>query len=179
WVRPMGAQTTTTTSSTTTTTIQPCGAAGAVDLWVNNESGLASVTIDVEGTLDADAVTCDGGPDLRTSYATTVVCAGAGVVRCTDPQGPPVRIAGRRAGSWVPRGVATVSVATGEPVNDTQRQARRGIVVASPPDRAAATSVVWTIHGFTRAVTSDAPGALRDALFAATLWTLAHPEHHA
>src|SRR5262245_57827151 len=176
---PIAAQTTTTTSSTTTTTIQPCGTAGAVDLWADNESGLAIVTIDVEGTLDADAVTCGGGPDLRTSYAATLVCAGTGVVRCTDTHGTPVRIDGLQPGAWVHRVVTTVPVAPGEPVNDTQRQARRGIVVASPPDRAAVTSVVWVVHGFTRAVTSDEPGALRDVLFAATQWTLAHRDRHA
>ncbi len=170
---------TTTTSSTTTTTVQACDRPATVELWAENESGQPSVTLDVGGTLDGEATTCNGGAAFRTSYAATLRCAGSGLVRCTDAQGAPARIDGLQPGAWVHRLTAMVASAAGEPANDPQQQARRGVVVGPSATVDATTKLVWTLYGYSRAITSDHPGDLRDAIRSASGWTASHPGRHA
>lgn len=168
------AQTVTTTSSTTSTTLPRCSFVGAVDVWAINESGQPSVTVEVDGDLDADAVTCGGGPSFAEHYEATFLCAGQGLVRCTTPGGAEARIVGLRPGAWTHRIRVAVPAATGQPANDVQRQARRAIVVAPSDATLSANPVIWTIHGFTRAVTSASAATLQAALDAAATWTAAN-----
>src|SRR5262249_28003656 len=163
-------------------TVPPCGSAASIDVWVQNDSGQSPITVDVDGAIDAAAVTCTGGQTLAAAYAATVVCSGVGLVRCTDQGGAPASIGGLRPGAWVHRLRVTVPAVPGEAANDAQRQARRGIVVApstTSNTRLAATPVVWSVYSFPRAVTTASAADLRAAVAAAQTWTAAHPARRA
>src|SRR5262249_42068583 len=112
---------------TTTTTIPACAFAGAIDVWVVNETDQPSIAVTVDGDRDSAAATCGGDQALREHYSRSFTCDGAGLVRCSDGDAP-ARVDGLRPGAWVHR--LTVAPPAGQPAEQRQHQARRGVVVA-------------------------------------------------
>ena len=68
----------------------PCPGPAGVAIHADNGSAAAEITLVVEGEMLPDAAPCEG--EGATSYATTLVCRGAGGVRCGE-------IAGLRPGA--------------------------------------------------------------------------------
>jgi hypothetical protein len=159
------AQTTSTTTSTTTTTLPFCGFTASVAVWVVNETDQPSVQITVDGALAAGAVTCGGGAAFHETYSQPMTCTGTGLVSCGT-------ITGLRPGAWVHR-ITVQAPATG------QQQARGGVVIAPSAARSVANPVVWTVYGFTRALTTTSASALRQAVKEAAAYTAANPTRHA
>src|SRR5262249_8307118 len=103
--------------------------------------------------LDAGA-TCSGGG--ATSYATSFICAGSGVVRCGS-------ITGLRPGAWVNHLTVTVSG------SDPQTQNRPGGLAAGVPSAG-----TWTVYPRTFVVTDATESNLRARLDAAATYTAAN-----
>src|SRR5262249_40261800 len=109
----------------------PCPSAGVLAIVADNRSADATVTLDVSGRRVASSGACDeAGTGLATAYATSVVCSGAGVVRCG-------RVDGLAPGVWVHR--VSLQVAGSAP----QVQAARGVVLGGG-GTVASNVVEWT-----------------------------------
>jgi hypothetical protein len=111
------------------------------------------VALDVSGERLDSPGECDADPGLDTSYATTVVCTGPGIVRCGAP------IGNLAPGLWVHRVSLQVSGSA------TQIQARQGLVLGGM----ASNTVDWTVFGKTIVV--DGGTSLPAAIDAAALFT--------
>jgi hypothetical protein len=137
--------------------VQPmCPAAGAtLTVFADNRSADSSVTLTVSGELLDAATTCSGSAEV--TYARTLTCSGAGLVRCGA-------IADLLPGTWVHRLAVTVGG------SDPQEQAERAVVVAE-----ASNALVWTVYPRTFVVSDVSEASLRAQLDAAASYTAANP----
>jgi hypothetical protein len=131
----------------------PCPDAGVVTIVGDTRTAAGAVALDVSGERLDSPGACDADPGLDTSYATTVVCTGPGVVRCGAP------ISNLAPGLWVHR--VSLQVAGSSP----QIQARQGLVLGGM----ASNTVDWTIFGKTIVV--DGGTSLPAAIDAAATFT--------
>jgi len=117
-----------------------------VEVYVDNLSADAIVDVALDGERLERESNC-ASPEA-TSYAITLRCEGAGLVRCGA-------LPALAAGEWVHR--ITVAVAG----SGVQQQARRAVAVGGA---GSANPLVWTIHPRTVTVTDASQAAVRAAL---------------
>ncbi len=135
-----------------------CPAPASLAVLADNASGGSPVTIEVEGQLLDPAATCTG--DGATTYAATLVCAGAGVTRCGG-------VEGLRPGAWVHR------VRLQVPDSEEQVQRQRGVLLAE--GSGVSNVVSWTLYPRAFVVRAPDGEQLRARLDAAEAFTAANP----
>ncbi|HXJ32639.1 MAG TPA: right-handed parallel beta-helix repeat-containing protein [Candidatus Eisenbacteria bacterium] len=136
----------------------PCTVPATLAVVSDNRSADGSVMLTVSGERVATSGACDNGTTgFATSYSTTIVCDGPGIVKCG-------RVPGLAPGLWIHRVTAQVAGSA------FQVQAQRGVILGGPGSLVS-NVVEWTIFGRSFVVTQATDASLFAQLDAAQAYT--------